>query len=60
MIRNTSAFNVSGHPAMSVPCGTSEGRPIGMMLIAAHWNEPTIYRAAAAFEAAVDWQKEAA
>ncbi|PSM18541.1 amidase [Nitratireductor sp. StC3] len=60
MIRNTSAFNVSGHPAMSVPCGLSEGRPIGMMLIAAHWNEPTIYRAAAAFEAAVDWQKEAA
>lgn len=57
MIRNTCVFNVTGHPAMSVPCATSDGLPIGMMLVGAHWQEPVIYRAAAAFEAAVDWQK---
>ena len=55
MIGNTSAFNVTGHPAMSVPC--ADGLPIGMMLVGNYWQEPTIYRVAAAFEAAVDWTK---
>lgn len=54
MIVNTSAFNVTGHPAMSVPCATSDGLPIGMMLVGIYWQAPTIYRRAAAFEAAVD------
>jgi amidase len=51
-IRNTSPFNVSGHPAISIPCGVSEGRPIGMMLVGRHFAEATIYRAAFAFERA--------
>jgi amidase len=55
MIGNTCAFNVTGHPAMSIPCGLGDGRPVGMMLIGRHWAEPTIYQAAAAFEAAGDW-----
>ncbi len=52
-LANTSAFNVTGHPAMSVPCGKVDGLPVGMMLIAGHHDEATIYRAAAAFEANV-------
>ena len=28
----------------------TDGRPIGLMLVGRHWNEATIYRAAAAFE----------
>lgn len=59
MIKNTCAFNVSGHPAMSIPCAISDRRPIGMMLVARYWQEPVIYQAAAAFEAAVDWQSVA-
>jgi amidase len=54
-VTNTAAFNVTGHPAMSVPCGRSDGLPIGMMLVARHGAESTIYRAAAAFEHDVDW-----
>ncbi len=50
-LENTSPFNVTGHPAMSLPCGTSEGLPIGMMLVAKHLDESAIYRAAGAFEA---------
>ncbi len=52
-------FNVTHHPAPSQsPCGFGEGeRPIGLMLIAKHWQESTIYRAADAFERASDWQK---
>jgi len=57
MISNTAPFDATGHPAMSVPCGMSDGLPIGLMLIGKHYNESTIYRAAAAFEGAGDWKK---
>src|SRR4029077_6474577 len=30
--RNTCPFNVTGHPAISLPCGMEDGRPIGLML----------------------------
>ncbi len=53
---NTPAANNTGHPAMSVPCGLIEGLPVGMMLIGRHYNEPTIYRAAYAFEQSQDWK----
>lgn len=56
MVGNTSPFDATGHPAMSVPCGMSEGLPIGMMLIGRHYDESTIYRAAAAFERLGDWR----
>ncbi|MEY2336521.1 amidase [Acidithiobacillus ferrianus] len=49
---NTAPFDVTGHPAMSVPCGSSDGLPIGMMLVAKHFDEATIYRAAYAYERA--------
>lgn len=55
MLPNTCPFDVTGHPAMSIPCGMSQGLPIGMMLIARHYNESTIYRAAHAFEQIGDW-----
>jgi amidase len=53
--RNTCPFNVTGHPAISVPCGMEDGRPIGLMLVGRHYPEETIYRAAAAFEQSGDW-----
>nr|MDQ6899396.1 amidase family protein [Candidatus Dormibacteraeota bacterium] len=50
MIPNTCPFDVTGHPAMNVPCATVDGLPIGMMLVGRKWGEATILRAAAAFE----------
>ena len=47
---------MTGHPAMSIPCGMEDGLPVGMMLVAKKWGEATIYRAAAAFEQAEDWR----
>ncbi len=44
--RNTCPFNVTGHPAISIPCGMEDGLPIGLMLVGRHWDESTIYRAA--------------
>lgn len=53
----TSPFDVTGHPAMSVPCGMVDGLPVGMMLVGGDYREATIYQAASAFEADCDWRK---
>lgn len=55
MIGNTAPFN-GGLPAMTLPCGMSEGLPIGMMLVGPHYGELKIYQAAHAFEQSVDWR----
>ena len=52
----TLPYNMTGHPAMSIPCGKSDGLPVGLMLIGKQYDEPTIYRAAFAFEQAADWR----
>ena len=49
-LQNTCAFDVSGHPALSVPCGFVDGLPVGMMLIGRYYDETTILRAALTFE----------
>jgi amidase len=50
MLQNTAPFNVTGHPALNVSCGFSEGLPIGAMLVGKHFDETTILNAAYAFE----------
>jgi len=50
MIANTCPFDVTGHPAITVPCGMSDGLPVGMMLIGRQWEDGTVLRAAHAFE----------
>jgi amidase len=57
MFANTAPTDISHHPAMAVPCGISDGLPVSMMLIGKHFDEPTIYRAAYAFEQSGDWMK---
>jgi amidase len=54
--RNTAPFNCAGHPAMSVPCAKRDDLPIGMTLVGRWYGEPTIYRAAHAFEQSCDWE----
>lgn len=56
MFANTAAFDITPHPALSVPCGLSDGLPVGMMLVAKQYDEATAYRAASAFEQAKDWK----
>ena len=53
---NTSPFDVSHHPAMSVPCGLVDGLPVGAMLVGRQWEEALIYRAAHALEQSGDWR----
>jgi amidase len=56
MIGNTAPFDITHHPAMSIPCGMVDGLPVGLMLVGKHFDEPTIYRAAHAFEQSGDWK----
>jgi len=51
MFANTAPFDITHHPAMSLPCGLSDGLPVGLMLVGRHFDEASIYRAAAAYEA---------
>lgn len=44
MTPNTAAFNVTGHPALSVPCALSDGLPVGMMLVGRAFDESTLLR----------------
>jgi aspartyl-tRNA(Asn)/glutamyl-tRNA(Gln) amidotransferase subunit A len=52
--------NLAGHPAMSVPFGGgADGMPVGVQLLAPALGEPTMFRAAAALEAAAPPLEEA-
>ena len=55
---NTSPFNLTGLPTVSVPCGfTSAGLPIGLQLAAGPWREALVLRAARAYERATKWHE---
>ena len=51
-------FNVTGHPALTLMCGISkaEGLPLSLQLVGRYFDEATIYRGAAAYEAAAPWK----
>jgi amidase len=53
MVGNTCPFDVTGHPACSVPAGTSEGLPVGLMIIGRQFDDATVLRVAHALESAV-------
>ena len=53
MIGNTAAFDVTGHPAMTVPCAMSESLPVGLMLVGRTGEDATVLRAADAFQKGV-------
>jgi len=56
LTRYTRIFNLTGQPAISVPCGfSSEVLPIGLQLVGRAWDEATVLRAAQAYEAATEW-----
>jgi aspartyl-tRNA(Asn)/glutamyl-tRNA(Gln) amidotransferase subunit A len=49
--RFTTFFNMSGHPALTMPCAIhSEGLPIGLQLVGRYFEESTVLRAAFAIE----------
>lgn len=55
LLRCTRPFNLSGHPACSVPCGFTGGLPIGLQVIGRPFDEATVLRVADAYQRATDW-----
>jgi aspartyl-tRNA(Asn)/glutamyl-tRNA(Gln) amidotransferase subunit A len=56
--RFTRVFNLTGNPAITVPCGFSrEGLPIGLQLVGPAWNEAIVFQAAHAYEQATEWHR---
>ncbi len=55
----TYSITMTGHPAISVPCGwTEKGLPIGVQIVGRHHGETALLRAAAAFEQAAPWAEK--
>lgn len=56
LTRFTAPFNLTGLPAISLPCGfTPSGMPIGLQIITRPWGEATLLRAAFAYQQATPW-----
>jgi len=55
----TNPFNLTGLPAISVPCGFTAGNlPAGLQIVAQPFEEATCFRVAYAYEEATDWHKQ--
>jgi Asp-tRNA(Asn)/Glu-tRNA(Gln) amidotransferase A subunit family amidase len=55
----TLPVNMAGLPGISIPCGLSEGMPVGLQLIGPAWSELELFRLARAYEAltaGADWR----
>jgi aspartyl-tRNA(Asn)/glutamyl-tRNA(Gln) amidotransferase subunit A len=56
LIRFTRPFNLSGHPACSLPCGfTPAGLPVGLQVVGRPFDEATVLRVADAFQRLTDF-----
>ena len=56
LTRFTSPFNLTGLPALTLPCGfTKTGLPIGLQIVSKHWAEAKVLQAGYAFEQATEW-----
>ena len=54
MLRCTQPFNLSGHPAISLPCGTTPaGLPVGLQIVGHHGRTPDLLRIARVVERAL-------
>ena len=53
----TLPVNIAGLPGLSVPCGFSNGLPVGMQLIGPHFSESMLLRTAHAYEVATHWSE---
>jgi aspartyl-tRNA(Asn)/glutamyl-tRNA(Gln) amidotransferase subunit A len=58
ILRNTWPFNAARTPALSLPCGFDTNTlPIGLQLVAAPYDEATLFRAASAYQSLTNWHE---
>lgn len=55
-LRNTFPFDLTGQPALAIPCGfTDAGLPVSLQLAAGHFNDPALLRLGHAYQRVTDW-----
>jgi aspartyl-tRNA(Asn)/glutamyl-tRNA(Gln) amidotransferase subunit A len=58
LTRFTAPFNLTGLPALSLPCGfTSRGLPVGLQIVSKPWGEAKVLQAGYAYEQATSWHE---
>ncbi|HUE99918.1 MAG TPA: amidase [Anaerolineales bacterium] len=58
LTRFTAPFNLTGLPALSLPCGfTKDGLPIALQIVSRAWGESKVLNAGHAFEQATEWHE---
>ena len=58
LTRFTAPFNLTGLPAISIPCGfTSDGLPVGLQIVSRAWADAKVLNVAYAYEQATEWHR---
>lgn len=58
LLRNTEPFNLTGLPALTLPCGFgSPGLPIGLQIVGRPFDEANVLRLGHAYQQATDWHQ---
>ena len=58
LIWRTGPFNLTGQPALTLPCGfTDAGLPIGLQIVGRPFQDEVVFRVAYAYERATEWHK---
>ncbi len=55
----TISLNLAGMPGISIPCGQTEGLPVGLQIIGNYFAEQKLLNVAHQFQLATDWHKQA-
>ena len=59
LTRFTAPFNLTGMPALSIPCGfTKDSLPIGLQIVSRAWNEAGVLRTGYAFQESTEWHMQ--
>ena len=56
--RYTYPWNLTGLPALSVPCGFADGLPVGLQLVGKPFDEATILRVGEAYQQVTRWHEQ--
>ena len=57
LVAFTCPFNLTGQPAMSLPCGDVDGLPIGLQIVDRPLDERSVLRVGKAYESSTDWHR---
>jgi amidase len=60
VLANTAPFDMTGHPALSMPAAEADGLPVGLMLIGRHWADGRLLAIARTYERECGWSPDRA